>query len=512
MELIPGVGHETVRQNISNLIAKGFDPIEAVRFANAAVTRSTEDAARDRFYISAQLSDNISTTPEGYLLCEDVVIARTGEQSYLPDELGGMDDGGTGKITVTREPDEVFDQKAIKSFEGKPVTVGHPPQGEFLSPMNWKQLAVGIVFNVRRGTGDQASFLVADLLITDEQAIVLVSNGLREVSCGYDADYVQSSPGHAKQINIRGNHVALVDKGRCGGACSIQDEDTMATKPNAWERLLTAMGVKNGDELQQKLIQEEAGGAPPATPTNDGKTKDCECGSQATADSAVNQQILTALQGINEKLDQMGKPTRDADPEEPDESDPDGHAERMMKDGTADSFKELVDKLMKKGYSKEYATKVAGKVAKEKGDDSAKGTDAGNDLTEAEAAEKANTGKTYEGKKVGDYLPEAEILSPGIKVNDKETVEAFQRRTLDQAMQSGNKDAISGLLHGKTVDELTADELPTIFTAASQVVRHINNSMGMRSGVTTHDFGNQTSIESINEANRKFWAANGGAK
>ncbi len=78
--------------------------------------------------------------------------------------------------------------------------------------------------------------LLADLLITDKAAIESVRAGLREVSCGYDADYEQIEPGRGRQRNIIGNHVALVEKGRCGSRCAIGDKDmpTQAKKKTRW--------------------------------------------------------------------------------------------------------------------------------------------------------------------------------------------------------------------------------------------------------------------------------------
>ena len=40
-------------------------------------------------YYGTRLSENISRRePEGYLLCLNVPVARTGIQEYLPEELG----------------------------------------------------------------------------------------------------------------------------------------------------------------------------------------------------------------------------------------------------------------------------------------------------------------------------------------------------------------------------------------------------------------------------------------
>jgi hypothetical protein len=40
-------------------------------------------------YYGTRLSENISRRdPEGYLLCLNVPVARTGTQEYMPEELG----------------------------------------------------------------------------------------------------------------------------------------------------------------------------------------------------------------------------------------------------------------------------------------------------------------------------------------------------------------------------------------------------------------------------------------
>jgi hypothetical protein len=69
---------------------------------------------------------------------------------------------------------------------------------------------------VRRGTGADADVLLADMLITDAEGIQLIRSGKRAVSFGYDAHYRQIADGMGAQHNIRCNHVALVDEGRCG--------------------------------------------------------------------------------------------------------------------------------------------------------------------------------------------------------------------------------------------------------------------------------------------------------
>ena len=59
-------------------------------------------------YYGTKLSQNISKRePEGYLVCLDVPVARTGTQDYLPEEVGLL--SGTGDpITVYRPEEEVL--------------------------------------------------------------------------------------------------------------------------------------------------------------------------------------------------------------------------------------------------------------------------------------------------------------------------------------------------------------------------------------------------------------------
>lgn len=170
-------------------------------------------------YYGTKLSDNITETPEGFLICHDVIIARTGTQDYAPFEVPVK--AKTNMVTIHREKDEVLKDETIASFEGKPVTAGHP-EG-FVTPDNWNDLAMGFVKNVRPYEEGDDGYIMADLYITNSKAIQAVRDGLREVSCGYEADYTDLENGEGKQTNILGNHVALVPKGRCGEKCSIQD-------------------------------------------------------------------------------------------------------------------------------------------------------------------------------------------------------------------------------------------------------------------------------------------------
>ena len=91
------------------------------------------------FYYGTQISPHMDKTPEGYLICRDVPIARTGSQEYLAQELQ-LDGDPERVVTVNRHPEDVFEPAALASFEGKDITQGHPP--EDVGPENFASYSV----------------------------------------------------------------------------------------------------------------------------------------------------------------------------------------------------------------------------------------------------------------------------------------------------------------------------------------------------------------------------------
>ncbi|MBS4785172.1 MAG: DUF2213 domain-containing protein [Clostridiales bacterium] len=205
-------------------------------------------------YFGSPISPNQIETAEGYLICKNVPIARTGSQNYLAREMGVADADPEAVIPVMRYPEDVFAPETIASFEGKPVTMTHPP--EDVTPENWSAYAKGHVQNVRR-TGEH---IMADLVITDPTLIDQVRSGsMRQVSCGYRCDYAADPAGGYRQKRIRGNHVAVVPLGRAGAAVSIQDAAAPAAEKvrksmNMFNRvILTALGKAAKDASPEEL-------------------------------------------------------------------------------------------------------------------------------------------------------------------------------------------------------------------------------------------------------------------
>lgn len=149
------------------------------------------------------------------------VLARTGIQNYRAVEIG-LDGDPMRIVRVYRPHSEVFDKQSMASFENRPLTIEHP--SELVTADNWRQHAVGEVRDVQRDGNN----LVGTVIVKDSEAIKLVQDGLRELSNGY-LNMLEFTPGttpngesyDAVQRQIRGNHVALVKRARCGSECRL---------------------------------------------------------------------------------------------------------------------------------------------------------------------------------------------------------------------------------------------------------------------------------------------------
>ena len=262
-------------------------------------------------YYGTRLSENISRRePEGYLLCLNVPVARTGTQDYLPEELGLG--SGPGMISVFRPETEVFAPETIASFEGMPVTNDHPPDGVDIE--NIRRLQMGHAHNIRRGTGEEADLLLADLIITDERLIDLILSGKREISCGYTYELAEEN-GQYFQRKIRGNHIAVVDAGRAGPRVCIKDRKPDERRTGLKKSLtkLLARMARDGDvetvaEFIEEMIGEETPGEA-AAEVAEAVAETAEAPAEPVIVEAPEAQEITideeTCTGILERLDKL---------------------------------------------------------------------------------------------------------------------------------------------------------------------------------------------------------------
>lgn len=153
-------------------------------------------------------------------LTAPVTLARTGVQYYMGIELG-LEDRAIEKIGIVRPSSEVFDKKSMESFVNLVVTDDHPNKP--VTSDNVKQLQVGSVSQIENDT----TTLKGIITITDKAMIEKIKSGKVQVSVGYQNDLKKES-GHFGgeeyefvQTNIKANHLAIVDVGRCGPDCKL---------------------------------------------------------------------------------------------------------------------------------------------------------------------------------------------------------------------------------------------------------------------------------------------------
>jgi len=399
----------------------------------------------ERFYYAAKLSDNISETPEGFLICHNVPISRAGELVYAPKETPIQ--ALNGKVIINRTIEDIHDKVSMASFEGKPVTINHPE--DFVTPENWKELTVGFIQNVRPGEGEDADKVVCEMMITDYEAIQAVKSGkLRELSCGYEAEYIEEEIGRGRQENIRGNHVALVASGRCGSECAIfdhapkQETEPMSTNKTLKEKVLGLFGKALDEAMPEENLDEE-------TP-------------------AMDEGMKTMYDAIMKRMDSIEALVKGDKPQ--DEEIVPTEEETPATDATVEERLAVLEEVIAK-------------------------------LTQAPVDdEEADPTKTGDMCTDPDIIARAEILAPGIVKSKDVKVKA-----LDAAMKTEEgKAVIETLLADKAFDSADKDLL---FVGASEMLKGVrrstlNNSRvsldslpGMKAGDMTPEKINQLNAE-----------------
>lgn len=409
-------------------------------------------------------------TPEGFLLCEDVPLARVGWMVYGAGETP-VKTGDSGVTLIFRDAETLFSAQCIASFAGKSITNDHPPLG--VSPENWSKVTVGTVHNLRRGAGEDHDVLLGDLLITDAAAIRAVQQGKREVSAGYDADYETTGPGEGRQVNIIGNHIALVERGRCGPRCAIGDRSHQPTERKASMPQASSTGTQ-----RRKIVL-----------------------------SAANRQAV-----LDAGKEAMDAAMADLDPDAEDENTGDdshihihldGGKAKVADDATDDAdpldsrFKKIEDTLGSLSKTMDSLAQLV-KDKAEPGSKGGKGKDPGDDDEEEGAGEGSDPDAKTSGKsKTGDsvalessykeVMADAEILVPGFamptfdaKAPRKTTIDsmcALRRRALDAVSLTTDGVALISTMAGGTKDLATLDcaAIAQLFRSAAGAKKLVNN-------------------------------------
>lgn len=412
-----------------------------------------------KYFFTTRLGATRYQQADGSLLCKDVPIARTGMQVYLPEEID-LEPDSSGTVTVWRTEDEVFSPETMASFEGVAVTLEHPEgdDGEivFINPSNYADLAHGHIQNVRRGTGDKVDLLIADVMIKRQEAIDAVNSGMTDVSCGYDAQYKQLSPGKGKQYQITGNHLAIVGKGRAGSRCAIGDSAPSTKgsnmKQQTWfQKLANAIRTKDEDALA-KLADEAPDMPSDGMSSIPGVTINMNAPAQATA------------------LPAPERTTTDEDPEE----------EKKTGDEDVPAWAQaLIARI----------DALEGKTTDADPDDDIPTGD-----EDAEEDKKVTGDAAFKRNIIAD----AEIICPGFEPGSDK---GLKRQVLNHAMRTGDSLKAFGVSDFNKAPKATVD---AVFTAAVALGKAKNNvqPLGIKTGDRAR--GPVTPAE-LNKLNAEFW-------
>ncbi len=398
-----------------------------------------------KYFFKTRLGNTRFQLADGSVLFKDVPIARTGEQEYDATERPELVPNDRGKVIVRRMPEEVFSERAMASFEGMAVTIGHPRDFDgqiiFVTPDNWRQLAHGHIQNVRRGTDDKTDLLLADVIVKTPEALQAIDDGDDEVSCGYDADYEQISPGLAKQSAITANHLALVPNGRAGFRCAIGDSMPSTTK-NWFTRLLKAR--KTGDAAEMASLIDN----PPDDVTGDNEVST----SMTPGGVVINLAPQNPLPGP-----------------------------ALPGTGDAEDIPEWGEALIEA-------------VAKLTPAATAPGTGDAEDEEEK---------KEEEGKVTGDAAYRADLIQPGIQLPEKAKPTAFKRQVLASADQS----LVRSIVGDADISKLKKATVDMAFTAVSELAKNRNtknvDSLQTQTATTVK------TIAGMNQAAQEFWSKRG---
>ena len=436
-----------------------------------------------KYYVTSKISENIHETPEGFLVCIGVPIARTGEMLYGKGETP-LETGDDGTVKVDRDEEEVFRPETMASFEGKPITISHPE--EFVGPDNWKDLAKGVLQNVRRGTGEQKDDLIADLLITDKMAIGLVKNGLREVSCGYEADYLQIEDGKGKQKNIVGNHLALVDQGRAGPSYAINDskgDNKMKLKDRI--KALFAKAQDEAMKMAEDAEKEEQG-------KEEGKGKDEE-------KMAGYDELIKMVSDLGEKISAMAPKDQASGEKEKEQGKSDDGEEEKKEESKDDEGKESDIQARLKALE----TAVEKLLEKKSGDEDMEESE-DEDMEDEDMEDDDFDNSTMVGDSA-EVLSRAEILAPGIKKSKD-----IRAKALKAAYETKEgKKVIDSLTGGKPTFD-SKEKVNTLFIAASEVLKasrteEFSKTKRTNDFVSSFETEGKMTAEKLNEINAKFY-------
>ena len=211
-----------------------------------------------------------TVTDEGFLNARASVTC-VGVQRYTGSELMDCVDGldASKLYNVYRPADVVFHDATLKSLPLKPVTINHPIND--VDSSNYRNNTIGV-------TGEKVDVsdgenLLTNITIFDGKVVDRVLKDGSELSLGYDVDIEKRCgeyKGEKYSLCMNGpmivNHLALVEKGRCGNNVKILDgvkkmfkksKDKKSLNDLNMEALLSKVSDRIMPDIQKLISSEE---------------------------------------------------------------------------------------------------------------------------------------------------------------------------------------------------------------------------------------------------------------
>ncbi len=192
----------------------------------------------------------------GYLTVLSTPVSSFGIFDYAAWQVG-LDGDPDRIVKVFRPETAITDPEAISSFQIVPLIDEHDLLSGFEDDEDVMSPEDKGIDGVMSNVVYRKPWLLADLKVFTRRMQRAIDSGKVELSLGYTCDFVVKSgtfegqPFEVMQINLRGNHIALVEAARVEGARVLDSKiafdclSFVRTKPNGNETM-KRNGVKRG--------------------------------------------------------------------------------------------------------------------------------------------------------------------------------------------------------------------------------------------------------------------------
>lgn len=160
--------------------------------------------------------DNIKENSSGFLTY-DFIAAQTGVFPYLDPMTGDI-------VYELKHPDDLLTPEVLEQLKKLPITDDHP--WELVNPDNAQDHVKGLTSGNAKIIENK---LAGDGTVFDASLIgKILNNNKKECSLGFECKLVEESGEYKgqkydrRQTEFEINHLAMVEKGRCGPDCSAK--------------------------------------------------------------------------------------------------------------------------------------------------------------------------------------------------------------------------------------------------------------------------------------------------